>query len=90
MVKKLITQRSAVPLRLYRTIVFGTDTITISDRIEGKLPLGWLEYGHPFASIHMASARYFGGDSGHTLFKPRRIDVSTLNLGGEIEKQEIL
>ncbi len=86
MVKTLISRRNPLPLRLQRTVVFSSDTVTVSDRLDGSLHLRWLEYGHPFVAIHMASARYFGGNGGSS--SPRRVDVSNLNATGKSEHQE--
>ncbi len=83
LVNLLMTRRRPAPLKLTRTVEFGAETIYVTDRITGRLPLRWLEYGRPFVAIHMASARYFEGTAGAAV--PRRIDVNALHRSGELE-----
>jgi hypothetical protein len=79
-----MNKKRIVPLKLNRTVKFGTETVTVSDRIHGPLQLRWLEYGRPFVAIHMASARYYGGTGTATVWLPRRIDVIALHRSGEL------
>jgi len=87
LVRLLMTGNHPVPLKLTKTVKFGSETITVTDRIHGPLELRWLEHGQPFVAIHMASARYFEGASGNATWVPRRIDVDALRRSGECENQ---
>jgi hypothetical protein len=82
-----ITKKRRVPLKLTRTVKFGMETVTVTDKIQGALKLRWLEYSRPFVAIHMASARYFEGSAGAAAWAPRRIDVNALHRSGEFEYQ---
>ncbi len=61
LVNLLMRSKRRIPLLLARKVRFGPDQIEIQDmiRLLGKVDLRRLEYGRPFVSIHMASARYF-------------------------------
>lgn len=61
----LIEGKKYVPLSMKRTVKFEDKRVVITDILtpKGKLMLQWLEYGTSFVSMHMASARYFGGNS---------------------------
>jgi hypothetical protein len=85
LVNLLITAKRQAPLNLSRTVQFGEETITVTDRIKGRLPMRWLECGRPFVAIHMASARYFEGAAGTAAWKSRRVDVDALNRYGNLE-----
>jgi hypothetical protein len=85
LVKLLIAAKRKSSLNLSRTVQFGVETITIKDKIHGRLPMRWIEFGRPFVAIHMASARYFEGAAGAVDWKPRRIDVDALYRYGELE-----
>jgi len=90
LVKFFISGKQTVPLKLIRTIKFGEKNITLIDKIEGRLSLRWLEYGRPFTSIHMASARYLEGKAGSPPRKSKRVDVSALQGAGQIDCQAII
>jgi hypothetical protein len=83
----LITQKRSKSLKLTRTLEFGPETIRMTDRISGRLRLRWIEHGRPFVAIHMASAQYFEGAAGTTVWNPRRVNVGVLNRAGEVEHQ---
>lgn len=87
LVRLLMTGNQSTPFKLVRTVRFGSETITVRDRIMGHRELRWLEYGRPFVAIHMASARYFEGASRNATWAPRRIDVNALHRSGEFENQ---
>jgi hypothetical protein len=87
LVRLLITAKRGAPLKLTRTVEFGAEAITVTDRINGRLPLRWIECGRPFVAIHMASARYFEGAAGTVVWRPRRFDVEALRRTGELEHQ---
>jgi len=85
LVQLLMTGKRQAPLTLVRTVEFGTETVTVCDRISGRLSLRWLECGRAFVAIHMASARYFEGATGDGTVEIRRIDVEALNRSGTFE-----
>jgi hypothetical protein len=87
LVNFLITAKRQVPLSLTRTIEFGAETITVTDKINGRLPLRWIACGRPFVAIHMASARYFEGAAGTASWLPRHLDVDVLHNSGELKHQ---
>jgi hypothetical protein len=90
LVKFFISSKQTVPLKLIRKIRFTEKNITVTDKIEGKLSLRWLEYGRPFTAIHMASARYFEGEAGSFSAKSIRVDASVLPDAGQIHCQAII
>ena len=61
MVKVLIKKDDFIPIERTRRIQFGSEKITIVDRIKKDVPtdLVRLQMGQKFSAIHMASARYF-------------------------------
>jgi hypothetical protein len=85
LVALLITPKGKAPLNLNRTVQFGSEMITVTDKIRGRLQMRWIEFGRPFVAIHMASARYFQGAAGTEHWSPRRIDVEALHRHGEHE-----
>jgi hypothetical protein len=87
LVNLLITAKRQAPLKLTRTVEFGVETITVTDSINGRLPLRWIAFGRPFVAIHMASARYFEGAAGAASWRPRHLDVDALNDSGELKHQ---
>lgn len=86
----LISGGGCLPLKRTRVLEFQPERIRITDRIEktGRISLKRLVYGGKFASIHMASARYF--EPAHfTIQHFEELDVDALNRSGvlEIEKE---
>jgi len=61
LVKLLMRSSRRVPLSLVRNVHFGQEQVEVHDviRLSRRIDLKKLEYGRPFVSIHMASARYF-------------------------------
>jgi hypothetical protein len=87
LVNLLITAKRQASLNLTRTVHFGAETITVTDKINGRQTMRWIEYGRPFVAIHMASARYFQGAAGAEDWKARQVDVDALHRHGELEKR---
>jgi len=82
LVRLLIDPEQPVPMKLRRTVTMKEDTVTIDDEItkSGPAAVTRLETGRPFVSIHMASARYFGGH--YRRPGPVAVPVDELNAGG--------
>jgi len=80
MVKRLLKSNSPFPMQRKRTIQFNENLIKISDQIstQNSVLMKKLFSGGKFASIHMASARYFNHSQSDT--KSRiKLDVSSFN-----------
>lgn len=88
LVSLLIGGKKYVPLSIKRVVKFEDKQVMITDILtpKGKLMLQWLEYGIPFVSIHMASARYFDGNSNccQEGIAIKENDIKKLNLNHEI------
>lgn len=82
LVRLLIDPEQSVSMRLRRTVSMDQDTVTIDDEItkSGPASVTRMETGQPFVSIHMASARYFGGRYRRQL--PVAVPVDEINAGG--------
>ena len=80
MVKRLIKSNSPLPMQRKRIILFSENLIEISDQItsQKKILLKALFSGGKFASIHMASARYFNQSQKDTESRIA-LDVSSFN-----------
>ncbi|HEX7555891.1 MAG TPA: hypothetical protein VF338_04650, partial [Leptolinea sp.] len=89
LVNLLIQGERRVPLRLERTIKFDETSIEIVDHIvsESKINLQYLGCGFPFTSIHMASARYFQGQSLKSIICPEPVDIDILHNDGQITQR---
>jgi hypothetical protein len=87
LVNLLITAKRQESLNLTRTVHFGAETITVTDKINGRQTMRWIEFGRPFVAIHMASARYFQGATGTGDWTARQVDVDALHKHGELEHQ---
>lgn len=82
----LISGGGKTALKRTRVLEFQPERIYITDRIEktGGIRLKRLAYGGKFASIHMASARYFQPGA-FTVPHFEELDVDTLNRTGILE-----
>jgi hypothetical protein len=87
LVDLLISAKRKAPLNLSRTVHFGEEAITVIDKVRGRLPMRWIEFGRPFVAIHMASARYFEGATGTATWRPQHLDIGVLHNSGEVKNQ---
>jgi len=88
LVRMLISDKKAALLHLTRVVHFYPESITVMDKLHGKLDLRWLVYGRPFVAIHMASANYFENpETSCTASKVQNVPVNELTTKGMIELQ---
>jgi hypothetical protein len=91
LVRLLISGKRTAPLTLSRTVQCDDEQVILTDvlRSTGRIVLRWLECGRPFVAIHMASARYFEGFLSFPVsgIQPCKVDVATLGVSGEMQKQ---
>jgi hypothetical protein len=59
--ERLILSKKKIDATLQRRVNFSNGQVRIEDTITNMTghPFKWLEYGHKFSSIHMASSKYF-------------------------------
>jgi hypothetical protein len=89
LVRLLISGKHTVPLHLKRTITFAAEYIRVTDTLTmtGSLQLRWLQCGHPFVAIHMASARYFENAAAVSAANVQQVDVAELAAQGTLHHQ---
>jgi hypothetical protein len=89
LVNLLIKGETRFPMQVERTLWFKNDSVEIIDQItmDSKLNITSLDGGIPFSSIHMASARYFQGQSNITKFENPPIDIDLLKKIGKITRR---
>jgi hypothetical protein len=89
LVNLLIKGETRFPMQVERSLWFKNDSVEIVDliSIDSKLDITSLEGGIPFSSIHMASARYFQGQSNITEYKNPPIDIVLLKKIGKITRR---
>lgn len=93
LVHLLISGKREAPLRLSRTIIFEKERVIIQDKLVrgGEISLTQMDYGTGFTAIHMASSRYFQGNTGgDQKIGPLSIDVDSLNEDGVIQIQVVV
>ena len=93
LVRFLIRRRQAAPLRIFRTIRWGSDEVRVTNslQMERRIRLQWLQCGVPFCSIHMASSRYFEGFSSTTPGgQPVQVEVEKLMEEGSLQQEMVI
>jgi hypothetical protein len=90
LVMLLIRGGRRIPFTLARTVRFEEDQVVVGDELRGmnRLKLNWLEYGRPFVSIHMASARYYeNAAQAACSAKVRKVPIEKLSAAGSYRQQ---
>ena len=93
LVRFLIRGRRVAPLRITRTVRWGTEEVRVTNSflLEGQIRLQWLQGGVPFCSIHMASSRYFEGFSPASQGRqPVQVHVEKLMDVGTIQQEVVI
>jgi len=81
LVRLMISGKHPCSIKLERKVRFEDKRVIVEDLISKspRLRIEWLEFGHKFIGIHMASAGYFEKSQVKRLFSPPKIDVVRLN-----------
>jgi len=92
LVRLLISGKHRYTMQLQRRVQFETGRVVVKDRLSKppRLRVAWLEFGHKFVGIHMASARYFEGRQLSQPLPAPQIDVDHLNRQQRLDVQAVI
>ena len=88
LVKLLISGKESYPVSLTRSIILEEKNVVIKDLLKKskKVSFEWLQFGRPFTTVHMASAKYYQ-ETKLTDPRAKAIDIAKFNQENFIESR---